>query len=358
MLRRLLLMGMVLLLVGCDPAQPIPCFFPVISTPTTQLATGQHLVMIDQILAIEPAPIQPIQLRFALISDPSKVFVVDLNQQSNYFHLDRLESFLDIRLPYTLQCQLLDEPLHYTFTLEVVSGDQTDSQPLELAYQADINAFGYYSLDISGAGTDIKFGPLVIVLATITLLILYKKIYIGFFALALYQHRAVKIALVINIIMVVVIFNTNYYKYLNNNPMYCYSFNGRNNQQSMMNGTIMLPNSIIAQDIDNTLYPMYSERDIYGFEAGIHQYYHKHLPSIDSMPRYPDCDDDYQFSYTDNYVIKHGDDIENHSISIIASRKPTLDQDIEVVRFENFIVALLVLIILSIPIGFVIQSKR
>ncbi|GAA5530030.1 hypothetical protein [Herpetosiphon gulosus] len=358
MLRRLSWIGMLLLLVGCDAPEPVACFIPIIRTPTTQLATDQRLVMIDQILAIEPAPIQPVQLRFALTSDPSKVFVIDLSQQHNYFHLYQLESFFDIRLPYTLQCQLPDEPFHYTFTLEVVSGDQTDSQPLELAYQADINAFGYYSLDTSGAGTDIKFGPLVIVLAVITLLTLYKKIYIDFFALELYQHQAVKIALVVNIIMVLVIFNINYYKYLNSNPMYCYSFNGRNNQQSMMKGTIMLPNSIITQDIDNTLYPMYSTKDSYAFETSIHQYYHKHLPPIESMPGYPDCDDDYQFSYTDNYVIKHGDDIENHSISIIASRKPTLDQDIEVVRFENFIVALLVLIIFSIPIGFVIQSKR
>ncbi|XSG75603.1 hypothetical protein ACP8Y2_01120 [Herpetosiphon llansteffanensis] len=358
MLCRLVWIGMLLLLIGCNPLDPVDCFYPVISMPTTQLAMDQHLVMINEVVALEPAPKQPIQLRFVLQTDPSKVFVIDLSPKNNYFRFDQLESFFNIYSLSTLRCQLPDEPLHYNFTLEVVAGEQTYSQPLKLAYQPDINAFGYYSLDTSGEGTDIKFGLLVIFIAVITLLILYKKMYIGFFTLRLYQHRIVKIAFVINITIVLVIFNINYYKYLNNNPMYCYSFIGRDNQKSTFNGMVMLPNSIISQEIDNTLYPMYSGKDNYTFEANIHQYYHKHLPPIESMPVYPDCNDDYKFSYNNNYEIKDGDKIEHHSISISSKLKTTLDEDIKVVRFENFLVALLVLIIFSLPVGFMLQSKR
>ncbi|MFD3164593.1 hypothetical protein [Herpetosiphon sp. NSE202] len=224
MLRRLLWIGMLLLLVGCQqPPQQLACFRPLINTPTTQLATGERLVLLDRILAIEPAPTKPITLQFTLVNHPLTRFSFNFNQKNNHVKFIDLENFFHIKPVATLECQDTFLPKSYSFVLEIMSNTKTYTQPFDVSYKADINDFNFYDLQFTQA-TNVKLMMFaVIIIGLIFLLIIYSIIWVVIFKNKLYTKKLIITILLVKFILAIFILHIDFYNFNQKKTLYCYS---------------------------------------------------------------------------------------------------------------------------------------
>ncbi len=366
MLRRLMLFGMVLLLVGCEPPQQLECFRPLINTPTTQLATGQRLVMIDRILALEPASTKPITLQFALVNDPVTRFSFNFDQRNNHVKFVDLENFFQIKPAATLECQDTLMPQTYSFVLEVISNTKTYTQPLEVSYKADINDFNYYELQFTQPIEGIIVTVAIIGIGLIFLLTIYSVILVTILRNKLYINKLVITVLLIKLFLIIFIFHIDFYNFNQKTTLYCSSMIAVANEkyQPFGEGIKMFPNAIQSQDPDLEFYPMYTdlyddnERYMYNNYKYIHRFYFNHMPEISSVPTYPNYNREFDFTYIDMYLFKQNNEVSTIPIVIKPFYKDQLDNNIGFIRAYDFAGAMLTLSIFSIPMLLFIRSKR
>lgn len=367
MLRRLLLIGMLLLLVSCqEPLAQLDCFRPLINTPTTKLATGQRLVMIDRILAIEPAPTKPITLQFALVNNPSTQFSFNFNQKNNHVKFIDLENFFGIKPAATLECQDIFAPQHYSFVLEVIASTKSYTQPFDIEYKADINDFNYYGFQFTQPIDGILMTVIVIGVGLIFLLIMYGVILVILFRNKLYIKKIVVFVLLSKLFLTTVIFHIDFYNFNQKTPLYCYSMITVANEtyQPLGEGIKMFPNAIQSQNTDLEFYPMYtdlyndSERYIYNNDIYRYRFYLKHMPALHSVPTYPNCDREFDFTHIDMYKFKQNNEVSTIPIIIKPFYKDQLDNNADFILAYDFAGAMLTLSILAIPMLLFIRSQH
>ncbi|MBM7841967.1 hypothetical protein [Herpetosiphon giganteus] len=367
MLRRLLWIGMLLLFVGCQqPPQQLACFRPLINTPTTQLATGERLVMLDRILAIEPAPTKPITLQFALVNDPLTRFSFNFNQKNNHVKFVDLENFFHIKPVATLECQDTFVPQSYSFVLEIISNTKTYTQPFDVSYQADINDFNFYDLRFTQSINVTLIMFAIIAIGLIFLLTMYSVIWISIFRNKLYTKKLVITILLIKFILVIFIFHIDFYNFNQKTTLYCYSMITVANEkyQPLGEGIKMFPNGIQSQDIDLNFYPLYTDLSddennyMYNDSRYFYRFYFKHMPALNSVPTYPNCNREFNDIHIDMYLFTQNNEVSIIPIIIKPLHKDNLDNNISFIRSYDFAGAMLTLSILAIPMLWFIRSQR
>ncbi|WP_110520522.1 hypothetical protein [Herpetosiphon llansteffanensis] len=363
MLRRLVWIGILLLLVGCQqPPQQLACFRPLITTPTTQLATGQRLVILDRILAIEPAPTKPITLQFALVNDPLTRFSFNFNQKNNHVKFVDLENFFHIKPVATLECQDTFVPQNYSFVLEIISNTKTYTQPFDVSYKADINDFNFYDLRFTQSINVTLIMFAIIAIGLIFLLIMYSIIWITIFRNKLYIKKLIIIILLIKLALVIFIFHIDFYNVNQKTTLYCYSMITVANEkyQPLGEGIKMFPNAIQSQDPDLNFYPMYTDisDDGNNYMYNPYRFYFKHMPVLSSLPTYPNCNREFDFTYIDMYLFKQNNEVSTIPIIIKPLYKDNLANNIGFIRAYDFAGAMLTLSIFSIPMLWFIRSQR
>ncbi|XSG75602.1 hypothetical protein ACP8Y2_01115 [Herpetosiphon llansteffanensis] len=362
MLRRLLWIGILLLLIGCQHRPLFECFRPVVSTPTTKLAMGQRLVMLDRILAIEPAPIKPITLEFSPVHDRLTTFRFNFERQNNHVNFADLERFFQITPPESIVCDDTLQPQHYSFVLEVISNTKSYTQPFEVAYKADVNDFDFYNVDPAEIYNKNYSILLIIILGTFILITLVIKVFILIVVDELYKETSVRIATIIAMILILGIFNFDFYQ--NNQELipYCYSIKGHYNQKYLPigKGTVMLPNGIQSQETDLKFYPLHDLDQVGGSldNRTSYRYYFEKMPELESMPKYPNCDVAFDFIYTDMYLVKQNNTISSIPITFKPEHKWYLDWKIESIKKYNISRSILTSVMLLTVIMLFIRSKR